>query len=157
MAAGQLAVEQPGATLQPTVLVHEAFLRLAGGADGQFQNRRHFFAAAACAMRRIRIDDARRRKRQKRGGGVAGRSLDEAPPVFDDDPDLMIALDDALDRLRTIDPRKVEVVEHRYFVGLTIDEAAAAMGVSPRTVDADWRFARAWLHRELNTDFDGAA
>lgn len=155
IAASQLAAEHDRYALAPTVLVHEAFLRLAG-ASGQFENRQHFFAAAARAMRCIRIDDARRRTRKKRGGGEQpkplwsnGRDADE-PIGFDDDPNLLLAVDEVLDRLRDMDPRKHQVVELRYFAGLTVDETAAAMGISPRTVNADWRFARAWLHRELS-------
>ena len=152
IAAYQLAAEHGDVTLAPTVLVHEAFLRLVG-ADGRFENRRHFFAAAARAMRRIRIDDARRRKRQKRGGGVNLSPLGDEPPDLNDDADTVLAVDEVLDRLRDIDPRKHEVVELRYFAGLTVDETAAAMGISARTVNVDWRFARAWLHRELVDTF----
>lgn len=152
LAASQLAAEVPGHTLQPTVLVHEVFLKLVNVQNGAFENRRYFFAAAARAMRCIRIDDARRRKRQKRGGGGSAGPLEHDPPVFDDDPDLVLAVDEALARLRAIDPRKVEVVELRYFAGLSVDETAVAMGVSPRTVDMHWRFARAWLHKELGSD-----
>ena len=152
MAVGQLAAEGVGRTLQPTALVHEVFLKLVGAEAGPFENRRHFFAAAGRAMRCIRIDDARRRKRLKRGGGEAANSLEHDPPVFDDDPDLVLAVDEALERLRAIDPRRVEVVELRYFAGLSVDETAAAMGVSPRTVDSHWRFARAWLHQQLGGD-----
>lgn len=149
MARRQLAAEA-GGTLQPTTLVHEAYLRLTADEDVRWENRRHFFAAAAQAMRRIRIDDARKRKRLKRGGGAKPGPLQEAPPVFDQDPTEVLAVDEALTRLEREAPRKAEVVMLRYFVGLTVDETAEALGLSPKTVDNDWRIARAWLHGELS-------
>jgi RNA polymerase sigma factor (TIGR02999 family) len=150
LAAARLAREAPGQTLDATALVHEAYLRLVGpGDEARWQNRGHFFAAAAEAMRRILIDRARERQAQKRGGGRGRADLDPdclpAPERSDD----LLALDDALTRLTAKDARKAKLVELRYFAGLTLDQAAAVLGVSPATADRDWAFARAWLHREL--------
>ncbi len=150
VAQQQMAGETPGRTLQPTALVHEAYFRLFGDKKVQWANRRHFFAAAAEAMRRIRVDDARIRNRLKRGGGEQPGAILDAPAVFDQDPIEMLAVDEALDRLGQTDARKAQVVKLRYFAGLTVDECAAVLEVSPRTVDKDWAFARAWLHRELS-------
>jgi RNA polymerase sigma factor (TIGR02999 family) len=152
VARHQLAGEDSAGTLQPTALVHEAFLRLTGGGGVQWANRRHFFAAAAKAMHRIRIDDARRRKRLKRGGGRRPGVLGEGPAIFDQDPDEVLAIDEALGRLKQEEPRAAEVVLLRYFAGLTVNETAEALGVSGRTVKSDWQFARTWLHRELRGD-----
>ena len=153
LAQRQLAREPPGRTMQATSLVHEAYIRLGGQETVHWANRRHFFAAAAQAMRRIRIDEARHRHRLKRGGGRRRRvPLEEAPPVFDDDPAEILSLDGALDRLERVNKRAAEVVLLRYYGGLTTQETAKAMAVSPRTVESDWSFARAWLHRELKKD-----
>jgi len=152
IAGGQMRAEAPGRTLQPTALVHEAYLRLTGDPQFNWANRRHFFAAAAQAMRRIRIDDARSRNRLKRGGDQpAGerQPVDSVAAVFDQDPAEVLAIDEALAKLAEADPRKAEVVNLRYFTGLTVDETAEALGVSPRTVDNEWKLARAWLYREL--------
>ncbi len=156
----QMASERGARTLQPTALVHEAYFRLFPDGDAQFANRQHFFAAAAKAMRRIRIDDARKRKRLKRGGDRRPFSIEDSPSVdsassvptpavFDDDPSEVLAIDEALERLAVEHPRKAEVIEYRYFAGLSARETAEVMGVSPRTVDLDWRFAKAWLHKAL--------
>ncbi len=153
VAQQQMAGEAAGHTLQPTALVHEAYFRLFGDNKVQWANRRHFFAAAAEAMRRIRVDDARRRGRLKRGGGERPGPILDGPPVFDQDPTEMLVVDEALNGLEQTDGRKAQVVKLRYFAGLTVDECAAALEVSPRTVDKDWAFARAWLHRKL-TDSD---
>ena len=139
-----------GRTLQPTALIHEAYLRLMGAVDGEFANRRHFFAAAARVMRCIRIDDARRRGRLKRGGGDSPGSLEDEPPMFDQDPAEVLAVHEALDRLEERHPEQAEVVMLRYFASMTVAETAVAMEVSPRTVNKEWRLARAWLHRELS-------
>ena len=150
LAQRQLAGEARGRTLQPTALVHEAYLRLVGGNwNIRWANRRQFFAIAAKAMRRLRVDDVRRRRRLKRGGDNKSASLQDAPAPLDQDPDEVLAVHEALDRLAVADPRKAEVVMLRYFAGLTVDETAEALGLSPRTVDSDWRFARLWLRREL--------
>ncbi len=150
LASHQMSAEAGGHTLQPTALVHEAFFRLFDGKDVDWANRRHFFGAAARAMRRIRIDDARKRKRLKRGGEQQRVSLDDAPAFFQQDPTEALAVDEALERLEQEDSRKAEVVMLRYFVGMTEEETAAALGISRRAVQGDWRVARAWLHRELS-------
>lgn len=150
VAQGQLAAEHGGRTLQPTTLVHEVYLRLTANEDVHWASRRQFFAAAAQAMRRIRIDDARKRNRQKRGGGKRPGPLVSEPPVFDQDPVEVLAVDEVLAKLERIDPRKAEVVVLRYFAGLTVKETARVLGVSPKTVDNEWRFAKAWLRRELS-------
>lgn len=150
IARQQMVGEAAGHTLQPTALVHEAFFRLFRGHDVHFENRRHFFGAAAKAMRRIRIDDARKRKRLKRGGGKEPAALDAEPAIFDSDPAEVLAVHEALDKLEAEDPRKAEVVMLRYFAGLTEEETASALDLTRRTVQTEWRLARAWLHRELS-------
>lgn len=154
MAAAQTARDKPGVGPQATTIVQEVYLRIFGNGPVDFANRRHFFAAAAETMRRIRIDDARKRKRDKRGGGKTPVSLDgeiENRIAADDtDVDLLLGVDEALERLAAEAPRPAKVVEMRYFAGLSVDETAAAMDISARTVDMDWAFARAWLHRELS-------
>ncbi|HEY1375795.1 MAG TPA: ECF-type sigma factor [Gemmataceae bacterium] len=147
LAARQLAGEAPGQTLQPTALVHEAYLRLAGGAAPRSRNE--FLAAAATAMRRVLIDRARARRAEKRGGGRGRADLDPDHLAAPERSADLLALDEALTRLVAQDPRKAKLVELRYFAGLTLDEAAAALEISPATADRDWAFARAWLHREL--------
>jgi RNA polymerase sigma factor (TIGR02999 family) len=141
--------ERAGHTLQPTALVHEAYLRLVGNPDTRWDGRGHFFGAAAIAMRRILVERARARGRVKRGGDRQRVEFDEAglteePPATD-----LIVLDDTLNRLEQYDPRKYRVVMLRFFAGLTIEETAAAMDLSPATVKNEWTFARAWLHREM--------
>jgi RNA polymerase sigma factor (TIGR02999 family) len=151
LAAQRLAQENPGQTLQATALVHEAYLRLVGGdPDRTWEGRGHFFAAAAEAMRRILVDRARDRRRLKRGGSRRRQDLDlDALTAPDAPPDDLLDLDDALGRLDRTDPRAAALVKLRLFAGLTLDQAAAALGVSPRTADTDWRFARAWLFDQL--------
>lgn len=151
MAHQQMLGEAPGRTLQSTALVHEAYLKLFANDDIQWENRRHFFGAASRAMRQILIDDARRRRRGKRGGGVKPGQLLEEPATFDSEPALVLALDEALTELEKEDKRKGEVVQLRYFAGLTEEETANALEISRRTVQLDWRFARAWLNRKLST------
>lgn len=151
MAHGRLAGERRGGDLQTTVLVQEAYLKLVGPTGAAVAaNRRHFFAIAANAMRQIVVDDARHRKRLKRGGGRPVAALPNEVAGLETDPAEVLALDDALTRLRGHDARKADVVQLRYFGGLTIDETAEALGLSPRQVDKEWRFAKAWLHRELS-------
>jgi RNA polymerase sigma factor (TIGR02999 family) len=148
LAAQKLAQEQPGQTLQATALVHEAYLRLVGGAaPGSYQGRCHFFAAAATAMRRILIDRARHRRAEKRGGGRRRHGLDDLAAVAPDEE--LLALDEALHQLATRDPVKARLVELRYFAGLTGEQAAEALGISPSTADRYWAYARAWLRAEL--------
>jgi len=151
LAARRLALENPGQTLQATALVHEAYMRLVGPDTGKpWHGRGHFFAAAAEAMRRILLDRARGRKRQKRGGCRRRQSLDLDSLVSEDaPPDDLIDLDDALGLLAQIDARGAELVKLRLFAGLTLDEAAEALGVVRRTAERDWAFARAWLFRQL--------
>jgi RNA polymerase sigma factor (TIGR02999 family) len=149
LAAHKMANEAPGHTLQPTALVHEAWLRLAGPKPQQWQNRAHFFAAAAEAMRRILVENARRKKRLKRGGEferVPMDGLEIASPLPDDD---LLALNEALDQLAESDPRASELVKLCFFVGLTQEQAAEQLGISISTVERTWAFARAWLFREI--------
>lgn len=141
--------ERPDHTLQPTALVHEAFLRLVGGGDPGWQNRAHFFGAAAIAMRRILIENARRRDAAKYGGGRAQISLSGVDLADDPDSLDLLALDEALSRLEKQDPRMSQIVHLRYFAGLSVEEAAEALNISPRTVKRDWNLARAWLYREI--------
>ena len=156
LAIQKMAKEQPGHTLQPTALVHEAYLRIIGGGAAEFQNEAHFFAAVAEAMRRILVERARRRSRLRHGGGRERRSLDEAngptPPPSDVD---LVAIDRLLNRLEKQDPRMAEIVKLRYFAGLTCEEVAAAMDLAPRTVFRTWTAARAWLKSELERTSDG--
>jgi RNA polymerase sigma factor (TIGR02999 family) len=148
LAAARLANEAPGQTLDATGLVHEAYLRLVGPADGRrWADRGHFFAAAAQAMRRILIDSARRKLAQKRGGGLQRQPLDPVPAPGPDEE--LLALDEALHKLAAIDPLKARLVELRYFAGLTGEQAAAALGISPTTADRHWAYARAWLQTEV--------
>ncbi len=147
LAAQKLAHEKPGQTLQPTALVHEAYLRLLGQDAPAYRDRSHFFAAAATAMRRILIDNARRKQTQKRGGGLQRLPIDDvAAPEPDDE---LLALNDALDKLAAKDPQKARLVELRYFAGLTGEQAAEVLGISPTTADRYWAYARAWLQTEV--------
>ena len=143
LAAARLADEKAGHTLQPTALVHEAYLRLVG--DQQFEHRGHFFAAAAEAMRRILIDHARKKATHKRDAGGVRVDLDPDRFAAPDRPDDLLALDEALEQLERTEPEVAALVKLRYFAGLTIPQAADALGVSPRTADAWWAYARAWL------------
>lgn len=147
IARAKMQREAPGHTLQPTALVHEAWLRLD---DAGFENRAHFFAAAAEAMRRILVESARRKRRARHGGGAEHCDFGEmeiAAPVADGDE--LLAIDDALDQLAEHDLRKAELVKLRYFAGLTFDEAAEALGISVPTAKRDWAYARAWLHHAI--------
>ena len=149
LAAAKLAHEARGQTLQATALVHEAYLRLIGGAEPRFETRGHFFTSAAEAMRRILIDRARSRGRQKRGGGARRlelAELDLACPPPDAD---LLDLDDALSKLEAMDPVKANLVKLRFFAGLTVEQAATALGISRATADRYWSFARAWLFHEI--------
>jgi RNA polymerase sigma factor (TIGR02999 family) len=149
LAAHKMANEAPGHTLQPTALVHEAWLQLGGDQQPTWQNRAHFFGAAAEAMRRILVDRAREKKALKRGGDLQRVELDslELPMPMPDDE--LLALDEALDRLATVDTRAAEMVKLCFFVGLTQEEAARELGVSLSTAERVWGFARAWLLREV--------
>lgn len=149
IAQAQMNHEEPGRLLQPTALVNEAYCRLFGSGNAVFENRRHFFSAAAKTMRDIRTDDARKRRRKKRGAGQQCELLED-PLVFDQDPAEVLAVNEALKGLEQHSERMAEVVMLRYFAGMTIEECAAALEVSPRTVTKDWQFAKAWLHRTLS-------
>jgi len=152
VARARMAAATPGQTLQPTALVHEAWLRLVGqDAATQFQSRTHFFAAAAEAMRHILIDRARRRQTSRHGGGQQRVELDDvqiAAPAADEE---LLAVDEALDRLARLDPGKAELVKLRYFVGMTLTEAAAALGISEPAAKRRWSLARAWLFHEISS------
>lgn len=147
LASQRMAQEQPGQTLQATALVHEAYLRLVGGKAASYRDRQHFFAVAATAMRRILVDRARAKSTNKRGGDLQRLPLlDLADQLRDEE---ILDLNDALERLHTEDPQKARLVELRYFVGMTGDEAAEVLGISPSTADRHWVFARAWLQAEV--------
>ena len=157
LARAQLQRERIGQTLQPTALVHEAFLRLGCPTDPQWNGRRHYFGAAAEAMRRIMVEQARRKQSVKHGGLQQRRDLDEADLVLDE-PDLdVLAVDEALQELEAVDPRAREIVNLRFFVGLTTPETAEALGVSVSTVEREWRFLRTFLQEALGDDAQGAA
>jgi len=147
-----LRSERPDHTLQATALVNEAYIRLVGAESVNWSNRAHFFGAAATAIRRILIDHARSRARRKRGGDRARAPLDEMLLVSPERDDRLLELNDALTRLADTAPQKARVVELRFFGGLTEEEVAEVLGVSTRTVTRDWRFARAWLHSELDEE-----
>jgi RNA polymerase sigma factor (TIGR02999 family) len=151
LAASALRRERPDHTLQPTALVHEAYLRLADEPDARWESRAHFLAVAAQAMRRILVDHARGRNALKRGQGEPHQPLDgvEVEAVGSLTTIDLLALDDALGRLASLDPRQARVVELRFFGGLTIEETAAVTGLSERTVKREWQMARAWLRREM--------
>lgn len=149
-AARYLRRERPGHTLQTTALIHETYLRLVDQKDVRWQNRAHFFAIAAQLMRRILVDHARQRDAAKRGGADVTLTLDEAMAVFPGRDVNLMALDETLTRLAEIDPRQSRVVELRYFSGLSIEETAEELGVSPATVKLDWSMAKAWLRREMS-------
>jgi RNA polymerase sigma-70 factor, ECF subfamily len=143
---------QQGVTLQPTALINEAYLKLAGSGNTSFQDRCHFFAVASTAMRQILVNHARSRHAGKRGSGQMMLSLDDAQPALKQEAAEVVALHEALERLRAIDERKSKVVEMRYFGGLSIEETAEALGVSVITVNRDWRLARTWLIREMSSE-----
>jgi RNA polymerase sigma factor (TIGR02999 family) len=149
MADRYLRMERLDHTLQPTALVHEAYLRLIDQTKVNWQNRAHFLGVAAQMMRRILVDHARTKYRDKRGGGAIRVSLDETVNLSKGQPDDLVALDDAMKRLATIDARKSRVVELRFFGGLSVEETAEVLGVSPQTVLRDWRLAKAWLYEEI--------
>lgn len=151
LARAKMAREQAGHTLQPTALVHEAWLRLG---DQPFENRAHFFAAAAEAMKRILIESARRKLAARHGGDLRRTEMDSicTPAAAPDKSDELLALDEALEELSAVDERKAQLVKLRYFVGLESSEAAEVLGVSKATADRDWAYARAWLHERLKKE-----
>jgi RNA polymerase sigma-70 factor, ECF subfamily len=150
LAESYLRRERGAHTLQPTALVHEAYLKLIDQHHVEWQNRAHFFGIAAQAMRRILVDRARERLAEKRGSGEARLSLDEALDVSERRDDQLVALDDALQTLAALDPQKCRVVELKYFGGLSLEEMAEILGISRATVVREWRMAKAWLYGELN-------
>ena len=151
LAAARMAHEPAGHTLDPTALVHEAFVRLVGPADAaRWDNRGHFLGAAAESMRRILVDHARAKGRQKRGGGLRVPMPDDVPADAPPDPEAdLLAVDEVVDQLAEHDPPAAELVKLHVFAGLTLDKAAAALGVSPRTAYRTWAYARAWMYRRL--------
>jgi RNA polymerase sigma factor (TIGR02999 family) len=150
LARREMRRERPGHTLQTTALVNEAYLRLVDMSGVSWSDRAHFFAMSARLMRRILVDHARARRYQKRGGGAKLVPFDEELTVGSEPGTDLVALDDALEALARLDPRKCQVVELRFFGGLSVEEAALALNVSPSTVMRDWRLARAWLLKELD-------
>ncbi len=151
LAAQRLALEKPGQTLDATALVHEAYLRLAGEKpEKPWEGRKHFFAAAAEAMRRILIENARRKGRVRHGGGMNRLSLDDMPIAAEAEDERLLALDEALNRFAEVDAVGAEVVKLRYFVGLTIAQTAEALGISVRTANRHWVYARTWLYEAMS-------
>lgn len=150
LARSKMNREAPGHTLDPTALVHEAYLRLIGKGDGGWENRGHFFAAAALAMRRILLEAARRKARPKHGGDRRRGDLDDAALAFETPNEDILALDEALQRLEADDPRAGKIVNLRYFAGLTTEETAAALNISVSTVEREWRYVRRRLFTELS-------
>jgi len=155
LAVVRMANEKAGQTLQPTALVHEAWLKIAGEGQEHFANRRHFFKAAASAMQQILIDIARRKQRLKHGANLVGEELHESRIAMSVPSEELLAVNDALAALAREDPQAAEVVQMRYFVGMTVPEIAAALDLAPRTVDRHWAFARAWLKRTIRTSLSG--
>jgi RNA polymerase sigma factor (TIGR02999 family) len=150
IAGHQLQDERAGQTLQPTALVHEAYLQLIDITNVDWQHRAHFFAVSAQIMRHILLDRARRRVTVKRGGNMERLNFDQLPDLGSDRASELIALDDALNTLAGVDARKARVVELRFFGGLSVEETAAVLAISPETVMRDWKFARSWLQSELS-------
>jgi RNA polymerase sigma factor (TIGR02999 family) len=152
LARRRMSRERSDHTLEPTALVHEAYLRLVGDAPVTWENRAHFFGAAAEAMRRILVEHARRRVTRKRGGGMARVALEGAQPGILEDPEKTLALDEALSRMSERNPRGAEVVRLRFFAGLSIEEAAEVMDLSPRTLKREWEYAKAALYKAMRDD-----
>jgi RNA polymerase sigma factor (TIGR02999 family) len=152
LAGAKMAHEAPGQTLQPTALVHEAWLRLIGNESPRWENRAHFFGAAAEAMRRILIDNARRKRALRHGGGQQRIPLEDVDPAAAAQDDELLAVHEALDKLAAQDKVKAELVKLRYFVGMTIAEAAEVLGISEPTAKRYWAYARAWLYREITAE-----
>ncbi len=150
MAAGKMSMESAGHTLQPTALVHEAWIRLVGNDTSEWKNRAHFFGAAAEAMRRILVDSARKKLSQKRGSGSEAVELDESSIVLTATPDELLAVHQALDHLALEDSQAADLVKLRYFIGMTMQETADAMALSKRTAEGIWTYAKAWLARYIH-------
>jgi|SRR5215212_6724586 len=155
LARQQLQREPDGHTLSPTALVHEAYMRLIDYSRMEWAGRAHFLAVAATAMRRILVDHARGHRSVKRGGMLRRVSIDDVELGTEDRAELLVAIDDALDRLKGIDARQAQVVECRFFGGMTEEETAAALGISVRTAKRDWAKAKSWLHREIAAEHPG--
>jgi RNA polymerase sigma factor (TIGR02999 family) len=149
LAAHKMAGESPNQTLQPTALVHEAWLKLGGAQGGQWRNRNHFFAAAAEAMRRILTDNAKRKLRVRHGGGQQRVELDDGVTAAESEADHILAVSAALEKFAQVDPKRAELVKLRYFIGLTFEQAAEVMDISVPTAKRYWAFARAWLYEEI--------
>lgn len=149
LAAARMAMEAPGQTLQATALVHEAWLRLTNDEKRKWNDRAHFFAAAAETMRRILVDQARRKRAERHGGGHHRTEMPEIASALSQSEDNILLVNDALDKFAALDSQKAELVKLRYFVGMTIEQAAEALGISERTAKRHWAFARAWLHEEI--------
>ena len=149
IAAQKLSREKPGQTLQPTALVHEAYLRMIGADTKTYQNRRHFFVAAAEAMRRILIENARRKQRLKRGGNQQRHEFDDQMLAIEGPSDDLLALDEAINKLTEKEPLVAELVKLHYFTGLTLEQAGEILNVTRRTANRYWSFARAWLYKEV--------
>jgi RNA polymerase sigma factor (TIGR02999 family) len=156
LASAHMRRENPGHVLQTTALVHEAYLRLIEQRDVQWQTRAHFFAVASQVMRHVLVDHARSIRRQKRGHGIPLLPLHESAVLSEERADEVLAVNSALDSLSALDRRKSRVFEMRYFAGMSVDEAAEALNVSPATVARDWRMAKAWLRREMTPISDAA-
>jgi RNA polymerase sigma factor (TIGR02999 family) len=152
MAGAYLSSERRDHTLQPTALVHEAYLRLVDQRNVQWQNRQHFFGVAAQVMRRILVDHARSHAAVKRGGAVPKVSLEEVAVVSEERGAELLALDEALTRLAALDPQQARIIELRFFGGLTVEEAAEVLSISPATLKRDWNMAKAWLTREVRKE-----
>lgn len=157
LAAARMASEAPGQTLQATALVHEAWLRLTNDERRKWNDRTHFFAAAAESMRRILVDNARRKRAERHGGGQQRVEMPEFASAIGESDDKVLAVNEALEKFAALDPQKAEVVKLRYFVGMTIEQAAAALGISERTAKRYWTFARAWLHEEIKAQLEAQA
>ena len=155
LAAAKMASEAPGQTLQATSLVHEAWLRLTSDDQRKWNDRTHFFAAAAEAMRRILVDNARRKRADRHGGGQHRVEMPEIASALSESNDKVLAVNEALEKFAALDPQKAELVKMRYFVGMTIEQAADALGISERTAKRYWTFARAWLHEEIKAQQGG--
>jgi RNA polymerase sigma factor (TIGR02999 family) len=149
LAASKMAQQPPGQTLQPTALVHEAWLKLNGHPQASWHDRRHYFRAAAEAMRQILIDRARAKQRHKRGAGQARLSLDEVDLASDTEPETLLMVDEALEALAQHRPDEAELVKLRFYIGMNVDEAARALGISGKTAKRHWIHARAWLFQEI--------
>jgi len=157
LARQKMARESEGHTLQPTALVHEVWLRLVVPNRNTWQNRAHFFAAASEAMRRILVDHARRKQRLKRGGGLEPEDIADTTVVLTVPPEELLAVDEAVSELAKLDRQAVELVKLRYYVGMTMPEAAAALGMAPRTAERLWTFGRTWLRNHIRKSFNSPA